>query len=211
MCLCICGAFQNKLGWITLEELHRLCGVPSLEQQTHTKPLACRQVGIVIVFSLARIWRGFPFPLQSHRVMLLLLGIFSCSQTASRGASPILWHPQPLSSMRSCSLLFPSLQPHSSCLSHHPALPYYFVSWLLIMVDGLDFLQTRETESVSRSYSQLKDLWKLKMTDSILSCTEVLVEGLQHVKRCTIKHPGYLLDLSSQMMIVLYIFEGYFD
>lgn len=79
------------------------------------------------------------------------------------------------------------------------------------MVDGLDFLQTRETESVSRSYSQLKDLWKLKMTGSILSCTEVLVEGLQHVKWCTIKHPGYLLDLSSQMMIVLYIFEGYFD
>lgn len=55
----------------------------------------------------------------------------------------------------------------------------------------------RDGKGVSPSYSQLKDLWKLKMTDSIFNCTEVLLEGLQHVKRGTIKHPVYLLDLSS--------------
>lgn len=46
------------------------------------KPLACRQVGIAIVFSLAWIRSGFSLS-QSHMVVLLLLGtlsLFSCTQ-----------------------------------------------------------------------------------------------------------------------------------
>lgn len=40
----------------------------------------------------------------------------------------------------------------------------------------------RDKGSMSHSYSCLKDLLKLKVTDSILSCTGGSVEELQHVK-----------------------------
>lgn len=80
--------------------------------------------------------------------------------------------------------LFPSLEPHLSCLSHHPVHPDF------------QFWRTYEWLYWAHCYIPLKDLWKLKETDSILSSTEVSVEEWQRVEWCTVEHPGYLLDLS---------------
>lgn len=94
----------------------------------------------------------------------------------------------------SCSLLWTHTYPAYDTVPHSRLILYpEFQFWR--MCQRL-YWALRDKENMSHSYSQLKDLWKLKVTDSILSCTGVLVEVLQHVKWCTIKHPGYLLDLS---------------
>lgn len=150
LCLCTCGASQNKLGWITLEELHRMCCWPSLEQQAHTKT-PCLQAG--------RDSNGFLTCTNQEGLFPSLYSpiwwCFSCwvhSATSHVPKLPPGVHPpssdpaQPPLGMRSCSPLFPSLEPHSSCLPQHPALPPNFVSWLFIMVGGPEFLQTSERQ-----------------------------------------------------------------
>lgn len=117
---------------------------PAWGSRLTPKPLACRQVGRAMVFSLAQIRKG----ISLHFIV------------PYGDASP-LGHTQPLLMNPNCPqgcILHPLTQPSHSqgwdpahccsllCLSHYPALPPNFVSRLLVMVDGPEFLQTPERQ-----------------------------------------------------------------
>lgn len=116
-------------------------------------------------------------PLGTPQVLLMLPGYLWGSMLHA------LAHPSHFGSWDPL-LLLPSLEPHSSCLSHHPVHPDF------------QFWRTCRRLYWAHFYTPLKELWKLKEIDSILSSTEVSVEEWQPVKWCTIEHPGYSLDLS---------------
>lgn len=112
--------------------------------------------------------------------------------------------PQTPLAMRSCFVQ--SLEPHSRAYSIIPCS-------LWIVYPKSHFWKTyqrlywavRDKESMSHSYSWLKDLQKLKVTDSILSCREVSLEESQQAEWCKIKPPGILWI--SHIVLYSYFFD----
>lgn len=99
--------------------------------------------------------------------------------------------PQTPLAMRSCFVQ--SLESHSWACSIIPCSLWivYLKSYFWKTYQRL-YWAVRDKESMSHSYSWVKDLQKLKVTDSILSCREVSLEESQQAEWCKIKPPGIL-------------------